>query len=171
MNELVKKALSLGIGPGFIDIRKLLSAGLLTSGTVDDPAQAAGEADKGVWEARTSYQVGEGNLSVEEAIEQLIDRAATTLCTYLKPLVKKYSAASFEEAAVFAATKIPVPGMDKIARPVAQVCGKLIGEFGEKLIDHGIRTLASVAKRLIKEIPKLIQTATNKILAKNDTVK
>ena len=136
----------------FSSIRKLLSAQLVTEGI--DAETAAIISDRGVFEAKTAYDVGSGTISEQDAVENLIDRGAAQVSIWFQQNGEQLC----EQGGLWVGTLVGdylsawCPTALPICQKIGQTCGKALGRFGKAVIDDGMKKIAAYAKSAWREV-------------------
>ena len=82
MSNLVNQAFEHNDPQAFDDLRKLMAADLITDDTGAD--EAVFLADKGLCEAKSAYDIGNGNGREQDIIEDLIDRETARVSVWVQ---------------------------------------------------------------------------------------
>ena len=149
MSDLVNQAFEHNYSQAFDDLRKLIAADLIADGTGAD--EAVFLADKGLCESKAAYDIGNGNGSEQDIIEDLIDRETARVSVWVQENGAELVEKGCTAAGVFVGMKLtPIFGPKAVAvcTKIGEFVGKKIGAVGTKLIDEGTRKIASYAKNL-----------------------
>ena len=149
------------------DLRKLAAAVLIGEG---ENAQNAGIiADKGVYETAIATEVAEGNLSEQDAVENLIDRGVAETSVW----IQENGAELIEQGCMVGATWLgtyltPVFGPQAlpVCQKIGEFVGKSISKIGTKLIDEGVRKIGAYVKKVYNKTKETVVEFAKETLSK-----
>ena len=167
MSDLVNQAFEHNDSQSFDDLRKLIAADLIADGTGAD--EAVFLADKGLCESKAAYDIGNGNGSEQDIIENLIDRETARVSVWMQENGAELVEKGCTAAGVFIGMKLtPIFGPKAVAvcTKIGEFVGKKIGAIGTKLIDEGTRKIASYAKTLYNKAKTAVVDIAKKTISK-----
>lgn len=149
------------------DLRKLAAAVLIGEG--ENTTNAGIIADKGVYETAVAAEVADGNISEQDAVEDLIDRGIAETSVW----IQENGGELIKQGCMIGATWVGVhltPVFGAKAVPVCQKIGEFVGnaisKIGTKLIDEGTRKIGAYIKNLYTDVKKSVKGFAKETLLK-----
>ena len=172
-SKLMQRAIEGKDPVAFKQIRKIATVCLMTMDSEKqlDYASASIMADQGIFALQTDYAVGSGECNEADAVEQLIDRGAAQLYTWVEKAVPHVIEFGITAVAAFATTHCPVafPLVKKVAPVVKSMCQKAahpILRKGAEKIQTAIKGVWQRLKRSNGMLGKIANSITSVLTAK-----
>lgn len=150
----------------FKQIRKIAAVCLMTMGLEKplDYVSASMLADRGIFSVLTDFAVGSGERNEADAVEQLIDRTAAQICTWVEKIIPRVIELSITAVATVVSVHCPMasPWVGKVVQVAKSMCQKAV----LTIIHKGAEKIQAVAKGLwqhLKERCDIFGKIANKI--------
>ena len=165
-SKLMQRAIEGKDPVAFKQIRKIAAVCLMTM-TSEKPldyVSASMFADRGMFSVLTDFAVGSGECNEADAVEQLIDRAAAQLCTWVEKIIPRVVELGITAVATFVSIHCPMasPWVGKVVQVAKSVCQKAV----LTILHKGAEKIQAVAKGLwqrLKEHCGIFGKIANKI--------
>lgn len=144
--DCIEQAIKGGVGSSAFDVlRKLAALATMLLDSQQTPETAATEADGAVFGQAQAFQVGVGNISEEEAANNISDRKVSAWMPLLRFLLAEGVRKGLKVVGVWIGTKLGNPAAGaKIAETIARFLNSDI----QKLIEKGLLGIQKAAKRI-----------------------
>ena len=137
------------------------SKGVLPFEVPDSPEAIASAVDEGLTQLKVAYKTATGELDSIEAVDVLVDRVAVRAITIADKIIEKGMPVVLDKLCV-AMTKVYPPAMAIV--PIIKRAERYITVATKVVVRKGIRTLAQVAKPIVKQVVTKVKSVATKVL-------
>lgn len=127
----------------------------------ESPAAIASVVDEGLTQLKVAYKTATGELDSIEAVDVLVDRVTVRVVTIADKVIEKGMPVVLDKLCM-AMTRVYPPAIAVV--PVIKRAERYITVATKVAVRKGIRTLAQVAKPIVKQVVTTVKSVARKVL-------
>lgn len=144
--DYIEQAIKGGVGSGAFDVlRKLAALATMLLDSKQTPETAATEADGAVFGQALAFQVGKGNLSAEEAANNVADRKAAAWIPLARVWLAEQVQKGFVALGGWLGAKV---GNPELGAKIGENIDRFLNSDIQKLIEKGLLGIQKAAPRI-----------------------
>ena len=159
--EVINTGVESGVGSEDFDIgRKLLSLAILFVKDTITPEAAATESDARFFEAATGEKVGKGEMTVEDACDQLVDRAASSFASTVSEVLAEF----VDDACALTGEAIGAFfGYPELGRLGGETVGRFLNKPVMKLIRSGVEQVVTFGRKIWNWTKRVVASTVSEV--------